>query len=391
MNTAVSKLKVLYGYSWYESEAYGNVEQINLSYLDRLRNHGFNVDGFCLTLNPPGPCLTFRGLDALWKRGDKDLLNMYERLLNALEGKDVFINGSGINLHPEFIETLPVFSVFQCFDDPENSPNLSQPVAASYDLCLVGNIAEVGTYRQWGVKNAVWNPMGIWPEFVNPNVTFESIISGERDIDYFMMIDRLFPFRRERLDKLANAFPNAHFYGRGWPRGYLPSRLQLDYLQRTKIGPNIHNSTGPINARTFYLPANGILQVCDNKSFLGEIFEIGKEVIGFDTIEECIEICHYYREHDEERRLIAAHGWKRAMNDYTDLAVFDRAIGIINAHLYVPISRNDSIISLQSHKKQTAVKRILHDIFIKPLKTIADSLINYIIKPIVTFIGKMLN
>lgn len=329
MKAQGSSLKVLYGYSWFESGAYGNVEELNLFYIRHLNEAGFDVEGFCLTIDPPGPCLTFKELDRRWRFGERKLLSMYEKLERALEGKQVLLNGPGINLHPEFVARLPVFTVFQCFDDPENSHNLSRPVAAAYDLCLVGNIAEVETYRSWGVKAAEWSPMGLQPTIYDPTLTYESILHGERDIDLFMMADRVSPWRKDRLDKLAQAFPDAHFYGRGWPRGYLPNEQELRYLQRARIGPNLHNSTGPINYRTFYLPANGVMQVCDNKSHLAKIYELDKEVVGFDTIEECIDLCKYYLAHEEERRLIAANGWKRAVTDYTDTAVFRRVVSCI--------------------------------------------------------------
>lgn len=322
----MSNLKILYGYSWFESEAYGNIQELSLSYFNRLNEAGFDVEGFCLTLNPPGNCLSFKEMDKRWRRGDKVLLELYERLEKALEGKDVLINGPGINLHPEFVEKLPVFTVFQCFDDPESSANLSRPVAAAYDLCLVGNIAEVGTYRSWGVKHAEWSPMGLLPNIYDSKLTYDDILNGERDIDLFMMIDRLAPLRKERLDKLAQAFPAAHFYGKGWPRGYLSNDKEIAYLSRAKIGPNIHNSTGPINYRTFYLPANGVMQICDNKSHLGMIYELDKEVVGFDSIEECIDLCRYYNCHDFERKTIAANGWKRAISDYSEIAVFKKNI-----------------------------------------------------------------
>ena len=333
MKTDKSPLKILYGYSWFESGAYGNVEDLNLTYIRQLNEAGYDVEGFCLTLDPPGPCLTFKSLDRRWRFGERKLLAMYERLERALEGKQVLINGPGINLHPEFVARLPVFTVFQCFDDPENSHNLSRPVASAYDLCLVGNIAEVETYRSWGVKAAEWSPMGLQPTIYDPTLTYEQIINGERDIDLFMMADRISPWRKDRLDKLALAFSEAHFYGQGWPRGYLPSGQEVSFLQRAKVGPNLHNSTGPINYRTYYLPANGVMQICDNKSYLAKIYELGKEVVGFDTIDECIDLCRYYLSHDEERRLIAANGWKRALTDYTESAVFRRNMTLIEERL----------------------------------------------------------
>ncbi|MNL07636.1 hypothetical protein D3C87_1283210 [compost metagenome] len=103
----------------------------------------------------------------------------------------------------------------------------------------------------------------------------------------------------------------------------MPSEKQISYLRRAKIGPNVHNSTGPINYRTFYLPANGVMQICDNKSNLGKIYELNKEVVGFDNIKECVDLCRYYLDHDEERRIIAVNGWKRVLKDYNEMTIFE--------------------------------------------------------------------
>jgi hypothetical protein len=64
------------------------------------------------------------------------------------------------------------------------------------------------------------------------------------------------------------------------------------------------------------------MQICDNKEWLGRIFKLDKEVVGFDSVEEAIDLCRYYLEHEEERRTIAAAGWERALSDYNEGAVF---------------------------------------------------------------------
>ena len=334
MHEDISNLKVVFGYS-HPPSPYTSFEALAQQYVARLRADGLQVEAFCLSVSPPSYPYLFKELDIRWKMGDRHLLEMYGRLENALDGKDVFINASGINLHPGFVEKLPIFTVFQCFDDPESSEELSKPVATAYDLCLVGNIAEIETYRSWGVREAHWSALGIPPDLFDPKLTYEQILEGQRDIDLFMMIDRLAPWRdrKARLDQLAGAFPNGDFYGRGWPRGYLTEREQGPYLQRTKIGPNFHNSTGPINSRTFYLPANGVMQICDNKSNLGKIFDLDKEVVGFDSVAECIDLCRYYLAHDQERRLIAANGWKRAIGDYNQVAIFKRNMKLVQSKL----------------------------------------------------------
>lgn len=357
------KLKILYCYPFFPSQAYGNVEKLTLNYVKKLRKLGFDIYPFCLTINPPSQALTFKELDTKWKRGNRDLMAMYERLEESIKGKDLLLNAAGINLHPDFVKKLPIFTVFQCFDDPENSANLSKPVAWAYDLCLVGNIAEVETYKSWGIKNVEWVPMGVMPEIYDTRLTYEKILSGERDIDVFMMIDKNYPTRKARLETLAKAFPGANFYGSGWERGYLPVEKQVDFLQRSKIGINVHNSTGPINYRTFYLPANGVMQICDNKKHLGKIFKLGKEVVGYDTIDECIELCRYYLSHDRERRLIAANGWKRAIKDYTEVAIFQRNIFLFQKYMAQKNTRDYSKGISQEQQKITRLPRLIDTLF----------------------------
>lgn len=361
-------LKIVYGYSCFPSIAYGNVEKLTQDYIDRLNGYGFDVAPFCLTINPPAQCLTFKQLDRMWKWGDRALFSMYEKLERFLEDKDVLINASGINLHPEFIKQLDILTVFQCFDDPENSDNLSRPAAGAYDICFVGNIAEVDTYKKWGIKNVYWTTLYFTKENYNPLLTYDKIISGERDIDLFMMIDRLSPWRKKRMDQMLHAFPDAHFYGNGWPRGYLPISSQVNYLSRAKLGPNIHNSTGPINIRTFYLPANGVLQICDNKSYLSKIFILNKEIIGFDSIDECIDLCRYYLSHDSERREIAANGWLRVMKDYNEKAVFQRIVDSISQHILTNniTSQKHSQISVNTYKSRF-INVVFYYLFLKPL------------------------
>lgn len=324
-------MKIVYGFSYFASEYYDDAKKMSDEYVDKLNQEGFDVEPYCLTINPPGPPIAFAELDKMWKAKDPVLMKFYDDLREFCVGKDVLMNASGINLHPEFVESLDIFTVFQCFDDPESSEFLSKPVASSYDLCLVGNIAEVSTYKTWGVKNAEWVAMGVLPEIYDPTLTYEQILEGDRDIDLFMMINYTH-FRKERLDKILNAFPEADFYGVGFPKGAL-THDRVEYLKRAKIGPNMHNSTGPINYRTFYLPANGVMQICDNKKHLGEIYELGKEVVGFDTMEECIDLCRYYLDHDQERRQIAADGWKRCMRDYTEVAIFRRNVALFEKYM----------------------------------------------------------
>ncbi len=322
-----------------------------------MRASGIAVDGFCLTLDPRKPNFWWPELEALWRRGDKKLLMMYEVLARRLEDYDVFVNFNGINLHPDFVRQLPTFNVYGCFDDPESSDHLSRPVAASYDLAMVGNVAAVDAYRSWGVKEARFWPLGFRADDYDPTLTREQILSGGRDVDIALTCERVTEWRKERVDKFAAAFPEGKYYGKGWPNGFLPEEKRVSLYQRTKIGINIHNSTGPINFRTYILPANGVMQVCDNKSHLSQIFA-NTEAVGFDTIEEAIDVCHYYLLHDDERRRIAAAGWERALRDYNEVAVFKLMIDYVE-QLRTPTRKQSEspVIYLRRQRQQTLVPR----------------------------------
>jgi hypothetical protein len=99
--------------------------------------------------------------------------------------------------------------------------------------------------------------------------------------------------------------------------------------RKAQIGWNIHNSSGPINFRTYELAAYGVMQICDNKSNLPYIYELGREVVGFDSIEDCVALTEYYLAHATEQREIALAAWKRWRRTYTPDQVWYRLVSIV--------------------------------------------------------------
>ena len=319
-------MKILLGHTA-SQESFGKIwiEE----WLFRLRQEGFNVHPYSLIFNNNKPVSYFKDLDMLWKSHDRDLLNLYSNLSKELENYDAFICFNGANIHPEFISQINSITAFGCFDDPEVSHKLSEPVAKYFDLSLVGNIAELDRYKSWGVKNVTWWPLGFRETDYDKSLDQEAIFKKDRNQDITLLCEKISGYRRNKLDKYVNAFPQGSYYGKGWPKGYLDESKRISLLQDTKIGINIHNSTGPINFRTFYLPANGIMQICDNKSWLSKIFKIDDEVIGYDSIEEAIDMTHYYLAHNEDRLRIATNGWKRVLKDYNEVECFKIAVNAI--------------------------------------------------------------
>jgi spore maturation protein CgeB len=281
------------------------------------------IKPFCVTLSPPGPRLTWMELDRRWKQKDKLLMGMYTRLLEAASDCDFLLHYNGANIHPEFLSHLPTFNVFCCFDDPESSSELSKPAAAAFDAVFYGNISSRFQYEAYGCKKLAWLPVFTSPSEVPSKEEGALILSRKRDIDVCLVCDNN-DYRHQRLDRLSKAFPEAACFGNGWPDGRIDDVKMREIYFRSKIGWNVHNSTGPINRRLFSLLAHGVFQICDNKTGLSQILQLGDEAVGFDTIPQAIELTHHYLQNDDERRRISVNGYNRYWQDYHATAIWQR-------------------------------------------------------------------
>jgi hypothetical protein len=302
--------------------------------LARRRQRGFDVKGFCVT--PPsigGVWFPFPELDRLWRAADPALMAMYSDLAEQLRDRDALILYNGANLHPEFVSWLKVLKIYTAGDDPESTEILTRPIAPAFDIHLVNNIACVEMYRDWGLKRAYFWPLGsLTAEEDVADLSEAKILDpNERPLPIVFFGDRN-EIRRQRLDRLTSAFPTSFCAGRGWPRGLIDWEEMWASYRQSQIGWNLHNSTGPINFRSYDLAAHGVMQICDNKSHLNQIYEVGTEVAGFDTIEECIDLTRYYLDHPAEQRELALRGWQRWKQDYTPDRVWDKLVAIVESH-----------------------------------------------------------
>ncbi len=271
-----------------------------------------------MTVKPFGlrcPRLRWDDLDLYWRTGERALMETYEALQEAATDCDVMLHYNGWSLHPEFIKQLPTFNVYSFVDDPESSQKQSRYVAPSFDAVMYGNIASGPQYASWGCRRIAHLPIFIDPASVPAQEEAKASLSRERDNDIVLCCG-MTHWRKSRLAGLMAAFPSARVHGNGWEGGWISDEQQRDLYRRSRIGWNIHNSTGPINRRMFMLAGWGVMQICDNKTGLGRLYELGREAAGFDTIPEAIELTRYYLDHEEERSAMARNAFGRFWRDY---------------------------------------------------------------------------
>jgi spore maturation protein CgeB len=315
---AIVKMKILLAHVVYSEGVRNWYKEVASTAPEDLK-----VECFCVTLSPPGPRLGWDELDRKWRQKDSALFRMYSKLRETAFDYDVLLLYNGANVHPEFLGYLPTFNVYCCFDDPESSDNLSAPVASAFDAVFYGNIASRFQYEHWGCKKIAWLPIFTAPSDLPSKEAGELLLSTAREEDICIVSEKN-QFRAQRLEMLAAAFPKAKCFGNGWPNGRIDTQELQQLYRQSKIGWNVHNSTGPINRRLFTLPAYGALQICDNKTGLGQIFRLGEEVVGFNTIPEAIALTHFYLRNENERRRIAANAFNRYWTDYQSTAIWKR-------------------------------------------------------------------
>ncbi|GDY21646.1 hypothetical protein LBMAG56_29930 [Verrucomicrobiota bacterium] len=294
----------------------------------RIRALGYDVHSIGIPC--PDGWWPFPKLDAAWQQRHPGLLAAYAEIASHARRGDVLVACGGAMVHPEFIRQLPTLNVFTCADDPESSDKLSRPVAPAFDVSLISNLACLDLYRSWGCRHIDWLYQAIRPELTDPGLTFERILTEPREHDIVMLCERIYNAsdRAQRIERLVREFPNAFVRGRGWPGGHVePAAV----YRQARIGWNLHNSIGPCNSRLVTLAAFGVMQICDNKKNLHPLFKLDEEIVGFDTLEECIDKTRYYLAHPDERRAIAARGWRRAMNDYTEPKQWEQLLTKITA------------------------------------------------------------
>lgn len=311
-------MKILFAYLGRDKAAHADFLDIAACAPATMR-----IKPFRLALPSRSGKLTWAELDRHWRAREPRLMRLHERLHEAAADCDVLLHYHGYNIHPEVLNHLPTFNVYSSMVDPESSDRYSAPAAPAYDAVFYGNIASGPQYGAWGCRRRAHLPIFVPPRKLPAGRQAEALVRRKRDQDIILCCG-FSRWRRQRLLRLKEAFPQAGCFGAGWDAGRLSEAELLDAYARSRIGWNIHNSTGPINQRLFMLAAWGVMPLCDNRTGLGHLFKLDREAVGFDTIPEAIELTRYYLEHEDVRAAVARRAGERFRRDFAPAVLWER-------------------------------------------------------------------
>ena len=87
------------------------------------------------------------------------------------------------------------------------------------------------------------------------------------------------------------------------------------------------------NMRLFEATGMGALLITDLKDNIADLFEPGKEVVCYKSVDECIELIDYYSRHEAERAAIAAAGQRRTLQSHSYAQVVADQVRIFERYL----------------------------------------------------------
>jgi len=137
----------------------------------------------------------------------------------------------------------------------------------------------------------------------------------------------VYPFRQRQVTSLQELGVAVDVFNCNWGTNMLPLTDLVRIVNATKINIGLTEARfvpglKQIKGRPFEITLSGGFLLTEYAPGLEKYFEIGKEIVCFETIEDAAAKIRYYLQHSNEREAIAERGYRRACRDYTAKALF---------------------------------------------------------------------
>ncbi|MBI5682755.1 MAG: glycosyltransferase [Deltaproteobacteria bacterium] len=278
------------------------------------------------------------GVQGIYQRLIKKISN--DNFLNHINNKlkrladifkpDIFLTIFGFDHNREtvdYIKKKDVITICWWLNDPFQF-NRSVKQAGFYDYYFTNAKGSVEGYRESGIKNVFFLPVGCYPPV-------HRRLADAKDKKYdICFAGDWHPVREEMLSSLAADF-NISIFGpwgdkmkRGYPLkqsikkdgGFSPDEM-VRVFNQSKIVLNIHTWFGKwdygINPRVFEANGCGAFQICDYKKEIVEMYDIDSEIVLYRNIDELKTKLSHFLCSDRERDEIAGNALLKTHNRHT--------------------------------------------------------------------------
>lgn len=276
-------------------------------YYDCFPETGYRNDG--------NPLYTFASLKRMQDKGilevdhlapkeDMKLFGTYDLNLDVDWGEDGLTS-----IIPYKMIDAPKPNIFWCSD---SHPGFDYRFEKSkkFDKVFCAQKQAVIDFRERGV-DAEWLPHAVEPRAYQDISTGTpvpfSYASKDHDIAFVGHVNS--PNRIDFLDRMFAEFPNFFFGQRRFQdaaRIYAKSKININIAMKEDL-----------NMRCFEVMGAGGFLLTDYVPYIEELFEDGKHLVLYRSVEEAIDKAKYYLSHDSEREKIAQAGLEEVMRAHT--------------------------------------------------------------------------
>lgn len=250
-----------------------------------------------------------------------------------------------------------IAQTWACLIEPEIFSRIHQTYGT-----LIINIAMDDRHQYWGVKDkgewggtfpliphidlvltaapecADWYmkegcPALFFPEASDPGI-FHPMPELPKIHDVCFVGGR-YGIREQIVDALRKAGIRVSAFGSGWEGG----RIDIDSVPKLFAQSRIILGVGTIGhcpdfyalkMRDFDAPMSGSFYLTHDNPDLALTYDVGREIMTYRDIPDCVAKALYYLDHDRERELIAYKGWLRASTEHIWTKRFNTLLEIFN-------------------------------------------------------------
>jgi spore maturation protein CgeB len=195
-----------------------------------------------------------------------------------------------------------------------------------YDLHFVKRPYNITEYKMLGANKVfeydhsydslVHRPMQLTPEeyeLYHAKVGFIGTCETHRADTLLYLIENGIPVsiwgkywsRYRHWDKLKPYYRGGEVHGDNYAKVLSGMDIALHFLRKANRDAQ--------DSRTFEIPACGAFMLAERTYKHEQFFADGQEVVLFDNKEDLLQKVRYYMKHEEERKIIAANGYKRCL------------------------------------------------------------------------------
>jgi hypothetical protein len=222
-----------------------------------------------------------------------------------------------------------------CFDDKIHWPGAMRggrysstaAIADVVDLNLTSDPGAMERYFAHGGLS-MFHPEAADPEWYAP-----LNIPHEYDVSF---VGACYGWRPTLVDGLRRRGIDVTCFGRGWPNGGIANESMNEIYAKTRInlgcgGIGHSKDLLCLKGRDFEVPMSGAVYLTQDNPELAAVFDVNREILTYDSIDQCAHIIRAVLKDDERARRIREAARLRSVRDHSYVARWRNALQTLGA------------------------------------------------------------